>query len=64
VLWFVFILAHMGVQSTVLNHAQESLYVASCLAGVTGHSSHLRVYHQVFTFLVVMGHNTSDIMLP
>lgn len=36
VLWLVLDLVPVGVQSTDLNHAQGSLYVASCLAGLNG----------------------------
>lgn len=54
----------MGVQSTVLNHVQESLYGASYLAGVTGHRSHLQVSDQTLSFFVVMGCIASGVMLP
>lgn len=64
VLWFVWVPAPVEIQSTTLNNSQESLYVVSCLGGVTGHSSHLQVYHQTVTFLVVKGHTTTGVTSP
>lgn len=63
VLCFVSVLGPVGLQSVLLNHTQESLYVLSCLAGVTDHRSHLQVYQQIFTFLVVKGHMITGVVL-
>lgn len=58
--WFALVPAPLGVQSTDLIQAQES-FITFYLA--VGHNSHLQVYHNIFTSLVINRHKNSDVML-